>query len=92
MALAYLFADGDGPEPRELDALRAIRTFGAQAVWGRPVGVGEIRRMTFAERIVGAYRSRDKHPDGWAAWAAANPILNRLLNAAMLAAGVDDGE
>ena len=83
MARAYLYADGDGPEPRELDAMRAIRAFGAEAVWGRPLGVGEIRRMVVAENIVQAYRARAAHSDGWAAWASANPDANRLLNLAM---------
>lgn len=91
MARAYLFADGDGPEPRELDALRAIRVFGAEAVWGRPLGVGEIKRMTVAESIVRAHVGRATHKAGWAAWAAANPGQNALLNAAMKMAGVDDG-
>jgi hypothetical protein len=89
MARAYLYAEGDGPEPTELDALRAIRVFGAEAVWGRPIGVGEMKRMMVAESIVRAHVSRATHKEGWAAWAAANPGLNALLNAAMFEA--EDG-
>jgi hypothetical protein len=91
MARAYAYAEGDGPEPIELDGLRAIRAFGAEAVWGRPLGVGEMRRMTVADSIVRAYEARGAHPDGWVAWASANPGMSALLNAAMFAAGVDDG-
>jgi hypothetical protein len=91
MARAYLYAEGDGPEPKELDALRAIGVFGAEAVWGRPIGVGEMRRMMAADAIVRAHMGRAKHKEGWAAWAAANPEQNALLNAAMMLAGVGDG-
>ena len=91
MARAYLYAEGDGPEPRELDALRAIRMFGAEAVWGRSLGVGEMKRMMVAESVVRAHVGRATHKEGWAAWAAANPGPNALLNAAMFAAEVDDG-
>lgn len=91
MARAYLYAEGDGPEPVELDALRAIQVFGAEAVWGRPIGVGEMKRMMVAESIVRAHIGRAKHKEGWAAWAAANPDLNALLIAAMKMAGVEDG-
>jgi hypothetical protein len=90
MARAYLYADGDGPEPKELDALRAIEVFGAEAVWGRPIGVGEMRRMMVADAIVRAHHGRATHKEGWAAWAAANPEQNALLNAAMRLAGVGD--
>ena len=89
MARAYAYADGDGPEPRELDALRAIRAFGAEAVWGRPIGVGEIKRMVLADNIVQAYRGRLAHADGWAAWASENPEANSLLNLAMRLANAE---
>jgi hypothetical protein len=91
MARAYLYAEGDGPEPRELDALRAIQAFGAEAVWGRPIGVGEMRRMLVADSIVRAHIGRATHKEGWAAWAADNPEQNALLNTAMKMAGAEDG-
>jgi hypothetical protein len=82
MARAYAYAEGDGPEPWELTQLRAIDRFGAQAVMGRCLSVGEIRRMTVAQSIVGAYQARAK-AENWADWARRNPDLSSLLNAAM---------
>ena len=82
MALAYAYAEGDGPEPDELIAGRLVDRFGAAAVYGRPLGYGELKRMLTAENIVNAYRARDASAN-WAQWATENPELNRLLNEAM---------
>ena len=88
-AAAYAYADG-GPIPRELILLHNIEKYGAQAVLGRTLGAGEIRRMNVAENIVRAYQSR-KQSDNWATWAEVNPELNRILEDAMLAER-EDGE
>jgi hypothetical protein len=82
MAQAYLYAEGAGPQPEELDALRAIWTFGVAGAWGRPLGVGEMRRMLVAELIVKAHRQRSQHPEGWAAWAKEHRHESELLNTA----------
>jgi len=40
--------DGD-PPPAEWEMVLAIRKYGAQAVMGRALGAGEIRRMEYVE-------------------------------------------
>ena len=89
MAVVYAYADGGHPAPPELRLLREIDRFGAQAVFGRPLGAGEMRRMMIAETIVHAYRARAA-AENWAAWETANPELAALLNAALKAA-IDEG-
>lgn len=69
--------------------LNYIDRFGAEAVMGRTLGAGEIRRMVAADNVLRAYRSR-AHAENWAKWAAENPALNRILNEAIRLA--DDGE
>jgi len=88
MAAAYACADG-GQMPAELRLLREIDRFGAQAVFGRPLGAGEMRRMMIAETIVNLYHARAA-AENWAAWETANPGLAALLNAALKAA-IDEG-
>lgn len=67
---AYV-ADG-GPQPEEIRAGRLIDRFGAQSVYGRPLGYLEMRRITVAEnieRICRKWQEKDaakwfaKHPD-----------------------------
>jgi len=88
MAAAYAYADG-GQMPAELRLLHEIDRFGAQAVFGRPLGAGEMRRMMIAETIVNLYHARAA-AENWAAWETANPELAALLNAALKAA-IDEG-
>ena len=89
MAAAYACADGGHPAPPELRLLREIDRFGAQAVFGRPLGAKEMRQMMVAEGIVHAYHARAA-AENWAAWETANPELAALLNAALKAA-IDEG-
>jgi hypothetical protein len=70
-------AEGEAQSP-ELELLAAVDRFGAQAVFGRPLGVGEIKRMRMAEDVVKAYASRAKAGD-WVAWADGNPRDAALL-------------
>jgi len=58
IAEAYAYADGGGGLPKELRLARYIDRFGAQAVLGRVMGAGEIRRIEMAERIISIYQSR----------------------------------
>lgn len=69
--------------------LAAVDRFGAQAVFGRVIGAGEIRRMNTAEAIVRAYRDRER-AENWAEWARDNREQAALLARAAKAA--DDGE
>jgi len=85
MAAAYAYADGSGPMPHEIELSWQIERYGAQAVMGRPyLGAAEIRRMTAADNVLRAYRSRESYRDeegqeNWAEWARKYPELNRLL-------------
>jgi hypothetical protein len=88
IATAYRVADGCNCHSRELDLLAAIDRFGGQAVMGRPLGAGEIKRMIVAEQVVEAYRGRER-ADNWAAWADANPYYAALLARAAKAAEME---
>jgi len=78
MARAYRYAAGDGPEPEELEILRLMDQFGAVAIVGRVLGVGETRRMLTVEKIVQAYLQRGA-AENWVSWAQEHPKLNALL-------------
>jgi len=69
--------------PKELVLLRYVDRFGANAVFGRTPGAGELRSMVISENVVNAYHSRAKAGD-WAKWANENPELNRLLIMAVI--------
>jgi len=81
-AAAYRYAEGGSQKPRELILYDYIRVFGADAVMGRPLGAGEIRRMTRAALIVDAYQSRT-HAENWAEWADNHKQEVAILNEAM---------
>ncbi len=77
MADAYRYASG-GPISREIQLLGYLDHFGAQAILGRPLGAGEVRRLVTAENIVKAYQGRAA-AENWATWANENPVLSALL-------------
>ena len=83
MGRAYVYAAG-GPQILETELLHYIDRFGAQNVYGRPLSIGELRRLNLYERVVNAYRARAKHPDGWAAWAGTHRSDAELLEMALL--------
>ena len=65
-----------------------VDKFGAQAVFGRVLGVSEMRRMSLAQRVQQAYHARQAYKDAegvnnWASWAERNPEMNDLINSAM---------
>jgi hypothetical protein len=81
--------------PREIESAALIDRFGVQSVYGRLLGVGEMRRMMHVEAIVTAYQSRERYRDqnggvNFAEWAAQNKAAARLLNEALKATGSDD--
>lgn len=51
MAAVYAWCVGGGPVPAEIEARGLVDRFGTQAVYGRPMGVREMRRIMLAERI-----------------------------------------
>lgn len=71
-----------------------MQAYGAQAIFGRAVGAGEIKRMNTAVNIVAYYKQ--KHAtDNQAKWALDNPMQDSALNRAFIAAkdaGLLDGE
>ena len=80
-ARALAYAQGDGPEPRELTTGRLIDRFGSSAVYGRPLGFRELNAILTAESIVKAWNAREQVED-WVKWAIDNPEANRLLTQA----------
>ena len=69
-----------------------VDRFGAQAVFGRAMGAGEIRRLTVVDNILQAYRMRS-HTENWAEWAESHKRASAMLNeAAKLAEDTDNGE
>lgn len=91
MGRCYAYASKHGPMPLELEAAYQIDRYGANSVYGRVLGVGEMRRMNIARSIIHAYKSREgyRNSDGardWADWAAKNPDEASLLNQAMMEA------
>lgn len=85
MARAYRYAEGDAPEPKELEAGRLIARFGADVVLGAPAGYKYLRRIAAVEMIVKAYQERSASDD-WADWTHKNPDASRMLAWAMKAA------
>lgn len=81
IAAAYAYCEGEGDKPDELQAFEAVEQFGAQAVFGRVMGAGEIRRMMVAHNVVQAYESRAQ-ADNWSEWASQYPKAAELLNMA----------
>jgi hypothetical protein len=95
-AAALLYAEGEGPQPKEIILAWNIERYGVQAVMGRPyLGVSEIRAMNAATGVYDAYRSREAYRDkdgnkNWPEWANKYPALARMLVQAERAAA--DGE
>ena len=87
MARAYLYADGRGPAPHEIEAGKLLDRWGAPAVFGRALGYGEIQRIHAAEMVVRAYR-QSRAAENWAQWYQDNPEVAQVLITAMEAAGL----
>lgn len=84
-AAAYSHADGGPVLSPELEMWQQIQTYGAQAVYGRPMGAGEIRHINKAREVYGLYIDR-QNAENWSAWAKQNRYGNRVLTDAMKAA------
>lgn len=82
--------------PDEVLALMYIDRFGAENVYGRALGLSEMRRLTVVENVIKAYQSRKEYRDAdgyenWAEWAAKHEHAARLLEDAMIEARRQDG-
>ena len=88
MADAYAFADGGGRQPHELELHGYLQHFGgALNVMGRPLGLGEMRRMMVAVNINDWYHQREAHRDAegninFGEWCDQNPTQADALDAA----------
>jgi hypothetical protein len=79
-AAAYAQAAG-GPSSNESTLLGYIDRFGAQNVLGRPLGLGEIRRMIITENII-AWYSEMENAANWIAYSQEHPGRFALLEEA----------
>jgi hypothetical protein len=81
MAAAYASADGGLPS-KELALYEYLTNYGgAMNVLGRPLGIGEIRRMNLARNIVHWYAERNGAANV-VEWATSNPQAADVLNTA----------
>ena len=85
MAAAWRHADEGAPAPPVYVVLGYIDRFGAQAVYGRTLGAGEMRRMVLTENVINAYRARERS-ENWAKWVQENRQASELLAQAAKAA------
>lgn len=91
---ALAWARGELRElPEDIEAGRLIERFGVQAVYGRPLGYGEMRRISIAESIARDYQNRSNYRDksgaeNWSEWSAHYPESNARLIAAEI---IDNG-
>ena len=84
----YAWAEDGGRAPHWIEAGRMVDRFGAQAVFGRQMGVAEMRRISLAERVADAHRAHAaaaSTEDGSAGWAQKNADAAALLGWAMRA-------
>jgi hypothetical protein len=81
MAAAYASADGS-PSSYELQLVGILDRYGgAMNVLGRPLGIGEIRRMNIAQNIVRWYEERNG-ASNVVEWTTSNPQAADVLNTA----------
>lgn len=76
--------DPDAPECIEFRALGLLQGFGTDAVYGRPLSMDELQRLSIARSIRDAYRDRERSGN-YAEWSNKYPKASRLLNRAMRA-------
>ncbi len=71
--------------PEVLQVYSLIKEFGATAILGGPLGVGEIADIRTAQNVVDSQRAM-VGSDDWAAWIKDNPEASELLDRARAAA------
>lgn len=82
MARAYAYANGDGPLPNEIRIARLVERFGADSIYGRPLGAKEIINIELAEDVILLYEEKSKQANQ-AEWANNHPFENDLLMCAL---------
>ncbi len=80
-----MYATEEGPMPEALQVYSLIKEFGATAILGGPLGVGEIADIRTVQNVVGSQQAMMKSDD-WAAWIKENPEASELLDRARAAA------
>lgn len=88
MGAVYQYCAKKGRLPVELEMAWRVEEYGAAAVFGRVLGVGEMRRMSAAKRVYAAYHARDNYRDkdgnkSYAEWAGKYPDDAEMLNQAV---------
>ena len=85
----YQYCAKKGGLPVELETAWRVDEYGAAAVFGRVLGVGEMRRMSAAKRVYTAYHNRENYRDrdgnkNFAEWAQRHEDDAELLNKAVM--------
>ena len=57
-----------------------VDRFGAQAIFGRTLTPGEMRRMVYCERFAGWYQDKFREGGDWTQWAKDHPEADKQLN------------
>jgi len=81
MGAAYAYAVGSAPPPDEWMLLGYLDRFGTEAVFGKRLDAGMMRRMVLVEKIINAYRE-SKSTNNLAEWVRHNRAKYELLNEA----------
>lgn len=86
MASAYIYADGGRNDPPKYVMLsNSVSAYGAQAVFGRPLGNWEVRMMNIASNVTSAYKAKQR-AENQAEWAKENPGRENTIALALEAA------
>jgi hypothetical protein len=81
MAQSYAYAAGRGLEPIEHRIIRAINKYGAEVVYGRPMGAFEIRILEIVQNIVNGKLSMDS-AENLVEWKTKNEYITNLVSIA----------
>jgi hypothetical protein len=82
VASVYAYVDSGGPAPKEILLSGYLNKYGgAINVLGRPLGIGEMRRMTTCDNLILWYRERETTVN-IAEWSKSNPNQAEFLNQA----------
>lgn len=86
----YVTDPGQAEQPDELKLYNAVQTYGAQAVFGRVLSGGEVKRMNFSRLFLDNYAQMKKSTN-YAEWVASNPAWAKVFGVAAELAGGENG-